>query len=366
MKITTIHRWMSGLAIAALLICPHFANAAQGDCGQPSSTGPKPTTTDALSVLKSAVKGSGCDECVCDVNGSGGATPITATDALVTLGVAVGKDLQLQCPPCGTTTTSSSTTTCYWFCSTSTSTTLSSPTTTTTTTTLGGQPALAAGDFPGVTPCSDRDTLPDDPTFLTAITNAVEADNVVNFTQYDTDGLPEICGLADADNALDPGNVPWDPAENNEITVCNPFPGNVVDFFNNVPLGHGPDLCQTGNNTSTLAMPRAGTYRKDACIEHGGNAYRVRTRMSVSGASVDQMFANLGIGRSDLKACDGTTEIATQAQAKAFLTANPRSFDVAIKSATCNGGVEHLSVTAEIICVNKLAGPCPPADIACF
>jgi hypothetical protein len=55
------------------------------------------TASDALIVLSVAVGLLGCQECVCDVDGSGG---ITATDALIVLKYAVGQPVNLSCPSC--------------------------------------------------------------------------------------------------------------------------------------------------------------------------------------------------------------------------------------------------------------------------
>lgn len=73
------------------------AHAAQGDCGQPVSTGGGPTATDALFVLRVAVGLDGCEICVCDVDGSGA---ITAGDALLALKGSVGEDIVLACISC--------------------------------------------------------------------------------------------------------------------------------------------------------------------------------------------------------------------------------------------------------------------------
>lgn len=326
------------------------AGAAAARCAQPTSSGSSPTATDALFILNAAVGLTSCELCVCDVDGSGA---ITASDALIALQIAVGGLIPLQCPPCGsaTSTTTSSTT---------------STTSTTTTLPPGGQPALVAGDFPSVSPCSDRDTLPSDATFLSVITNATSVDNHVHFTQYDTDGLPEICGLAEEDNSLAQSNVPWDPSADNIIHVCNEFLATVNEFFTETDLGHGPDLCQTGNDTFTLAMPRAGTYRRDGCIEANDDAYDVRTRLTVTGASVDQTFASLGIARTDLMVCDGATQVATRAAAKALLTSNPSGVTVTINSGGCSGGTEHLSVATEVICVKARSSACPAVDVPCL
>jgi hypothetical protein len=55
------------------------------------------TATDGLYVLRAAVGIETCDDCVCDVNGSGA---VSATDALVVLQIAVGQPIPLQCPAC--------------------------------------------------------------------------------------------------------------------------------------------------------------------------------------------------------------------------------------------------------------------------
>ncbi|HEY2773391.1 MAG TPA: hypothetical protein VGK20_04990 [Candidatus Binatia bacterium] len=94
--------------VAAVAICliaatlmtatpPSPAWAANGDCGQPSSTGAAPKASDALFILKTAVSSETCDLCVCDVTNDG---KITASDALKTLKVAVGQNATLACPAC--------------------------------------------------------------------------------------------------------------------------------------------------------------------------------------------------------------------------------------------------------------------------
>jgi hypothetical protein len=234
----------------------------------------------------------------------------------------------------------------------------------------GSQPALTAGDFPAVSPCSDRDTLPSDASFLAAINAADRLHLGVYFTQYDTDGLPEICGLSNIDNTLSPTAIEWDATRNDKFNVCNYFTNNVSDFWLNVPVGHGPDLCQTSNDTVTLAMPRAGIYRKDVCIEGGGNSYDARFRLTVSGPAVDQTWASLGVSRSDIRTCNGNTEIVTQADAKAFLTGSPADSTFTIKTGgSCSAGTERYSVETQIICVKKRASACPVptfGDPPCF
>jgi hypothetical protein len=336
-------------------LAPQPAAAALGDCSQPVTNGTNPTASDCLFILRSAVGSETCTPvCVCDPSGAGG---VTASDALVCLKKAVGQDVALACPaPCGGGTTTSSTTTSSTTTSTSSTTT---NTETTTTTVGGGQPQLTAGDFPSVSPCANRDTLPNDAEFIATVEALDRVNVIVNFTQYNAQGMPEICGLGDADNELGLNDVEWDPSRTNSFGVCSPLSATVADYFANVTLGHGPDMCRTNTDLAQLAMPRAGVYRKDSCVESGGDAYDVRTRVTVSGPSVDKTFTELGITRGDLKACDGTTEIATQAQAKALLTGTPTDIDFNIKSGSCNGGTEHLTVAASIICVDKRTAACP-------
>ena len=333
-----------------------WSNAQTGPggnaCGQPVSTGSSSTATDALFVLRAAVGAASCDLCICDVDGNG---LVSATDALQTLKISVGQSLPLACPACPTTTTT-------------TTTSATSTTSHTTTTTLdpGTQPSLTTGDFPQVSPCSDRDTLPNDASFLSILVNAAEYDNLVNFSEFTTNGFSEICGLSAADNVLANGNISWDPSADNALSVCNPITENVSDFFTLTPLGHGPDLCQEGNDGFTLAMPRAGIYRRDGCVEANGNAYDVRARLTVSGPSVDQTFSTLGIVREDLKACNGSQEIATRQEGRAFVSLSPRRFQFSIRSGPCNGGTDHVDVITEFICIKKRATPCPPAAFDCF
>jgi len=96
------------VALAATFSLNLPAQAANGDCGQPISTGTSSTASDALFVLRAAVGVGTCVLEVCDVDSS---CAVTASDALRILRVAVGQSLPLTCSGCGSTTTTSSTTT---------------------------------------------------------------------------------------------------------------------------------------------------------------------------------------------------------------------------------------------------------------
>jgi len=73
-----------------------------GDCGNPLVTTQlpirpikPPDAGDARYILLTAIGERTCAPCICDVNGDGG---ISATDALLTLEVAVGEPVSLTCP----------------------------------------------------------------------------------------------------------------------------------------------------------------------------------------------------------------------------------------------------------------------------
>ncbi len=339
--------FVAAFLIACMLGNP--AHAAVGDCGQPFSTGTKPTASDALFVLKAAVGSLQCELCVCDADGNG---VESATDALLVLKVAVGSALPLLCPSCATTTTTTSSTT---------------------TTTVGGsQPSLTAGDFPDVTPCSDRDTLPTDAAFKNVLMNTAQYGYSVWFTQYDADGFPEICGLSDVDNSLPQSAIPWDPhptghsSSTMEFLLCLDIPPNVADLLDpfRLPVGHGPEICRTGAqpdpntfNVEVEAMPRAGVYRRDACIEAGGSSYDMRTRYTVSGPAADKTLNQLGITRQDIRICDGSTELVTMAQLRAFVAADPANVQLQVRQGSCSGTL-LLNVLAETVCVHKRTSQC--------
>jgi len=69
-------------------------------CGDPDGDG-QARASDALIVLGAAVGTQACDECLCDVDASGGPTPVTSVDALRVLSAAIGiGSATLDCPPC--------------------------------------------------------------------------------------------------------------------------------------------------------------------------------------------------------------------------------------------------------------------------
>jgi hypothetical protein len=88
-----------------LTVCLYFSFATvshggQGDCGQPSSEGAQPTTSDARQVLLFAVgSDSACDSnpCICDVNSNEQQIVVTTLDALMVLRKSVGHDVSLSC-----------------------------------------------------------------------------------------------------------------------------------------------------------------------------------------------------------------------------------------------------------------------------
>jgi len=92
--------------VATLFLAPALAEAQY--CAQPLSSGPNPTASDCLFILKAAVGTEVCQpECVCAPSGT---LPVKATDALLCLNAAVGAPVALNCP-CEPPTTVSSTTT---------------------------------------------------------------------------------------------------------------------------------------------------------------------------------------------------------------------------------------------------------------
>lgn len=226
-----------------------------------------------------------------------------------------------------------------------------------------GFPTLTAGDFPGVTPCSDRDTLTNDADFAAALAAASQVMFTVNFSQFDTNGFPEICGLSDDDNTLAPADIPWDPAAMNEVRLCNEMSGlaDFTQFFAAI-TPNGSDLCQTTTAFGGEGFPRAGTYRKDYCVESGQDSYAARVRKTISGPQADADYTTAGVTTSDVRVCNGNTLIATDSAARAFINANPGGFTITLRDSDCSSGAELLTVQLEIICIHKLTSVCPWDD----
>jgi len=95
-----------------LLLPRGSAQADNGDCSQPVSSGAGPAASDCLFILKTAVGSETCEpECICAPKGT---FPVTTTDALLCLRGAVGQSVSLNCP-CGVTTTTTTSTTMSSF-----------------------------------------------------------------------------------------------------------------------------------------------------------------------------------------------------------------------------------------------------------
>lgn len=65
--------------------------------GVPKTRLGKVSVIDALALLRGAIETSTCERCVCDIDGSGS---VSATDAALVLGFAVGLAVDLSCPAC--------------------------------------------------------------------------------------------------------------------------------------------------------------------------------------------------------------------------------------------------------------------------
>jgi hypothetical protein len=95
--------------LACLAVIGCTAVSAEADCSRPcgsplSGNAQKPSTSDSLYILRSAVGGAvGCYLCECDVNRSG---DLSTSDALANLRAAVGLPVNLRCPACEETDSS--------------------------------------------------------------------------------------------------------------------------------------------------------------------------------------------------------------------------------------------------------------------
>ena len=106
---TQLRTGLIGVVAAFLLgavVLPAFAD---GTCGQPLSTGTKPTVKDCIYIARASLGAVPCSECVCDTDGSGA---IRLGDALRCLISAIGGKVTLECPPCEATSTTTTVPTC--------------------------------------------------------------------------------------------------------------------------------------------------------------------------------------------------------------------------------------------------------------
>jgi hypothetical protein len=91
------------VVLALLLVGVTAAAAAPKPiCGDANGDRTR-TAADALEILRVALDLSECEPCLCDVDGSGN---VVTADALSVLALAVGGNIDLDCPSCVTTTTS--------------------------------------------------------------------------------------------------------------------------------------------------------------------------------------------------------------------------------------------------------------------
>jgi hypothetical protein len=267
---------VSAAALAVALVvagAPSPSLAANGDCGQPVSSGSTPVATDCLFILRAAVGTSTCDPtCICDLNGTGG-NP-NATDALTCLNVSVGTPGLLNCD-CGggTTTTVPPTST--------TSTTLEPPTTTTTqttTTTLGGgggacpdtiELTLFAGTGPACANNGDCQVGTCD-TGLSRCTTATELDTGWTGISHDADvnddqtiyatidcgvGNDAPCGECTV-SGITADNRTCRCANDNRIICTEPFAADAACGGNTCNCYLGPPLPLSAGNTPACVVNR--------------------------------------------------------------------------------------------------------------
>lgn len=232
-----------------------------------------------------------------------------------------------------------------------------------------GQPALTGGDFPDATPCSDRDTLPNDETFLSTITKATQVIHV--HKEYTDDSkLPAVCGIAAEDNTLQEGETGWDPSLGVNVYACNSFDESLPTFL--VSTGYDPGICRCNfgynkTDNTTEGFPRGGHYRVDVCISDDEKSYDVRLRFTISGSDANKTWTSADIGE------DTSLEIFNSAgfqlstiedakELKELITNDPWGTDFTIRSQ--QGTITHLFVALQVICV-KSQESCPTPDPAC-
>lgn len=222
----------------------------------------------------------------------------------------------------------------------------------------GGQPALTSDDFPGVTPCSDRDTLPDDADFLKIIDDVLLAFNLL-IPFVDNSSIPAVCG---EEGEWDPNDFPCPIFFGTEI--FSPTFQECMDdaaAISSAGLGN-MSICRTGFTFPDMGaergFPKADTYRGDICIESGGMSYLVRIRVMMSGPDADKKYTDAGLAdEADLELfSDGGTALLTREDIKDEITASPESVTFTLRSG--GGATTHLTIKLEIICVRKLTDDC--------
>lgn len=226
-----------------------------------------------------------------------------------------------------------------------------------------GQPSLSAGDFPEVPPCSNRDILPSDETFLETIEDATEMIHVHKV--YTTDAeLPAVCGLASADNNLPDGEIGWDPSVGTNVVTCHSFDEDLSDFLESPSAAYYPGICRSGfgfeSEVDTVdGFPRGGTYRMDLCIESGRKSYSIRFRVNVSGEHVNRTWNSIDISRAgDLEIFDPEgSQLLTVADLKILFIENPGGATFTVRSE--EGTKTHVTVSARAVCVVSTSEACP-------
>lgn len=231
-----------------------------------------------------------------------------------------------------------------------------------------GQPALTDGDYPDATPCSDRDTIPSDSTFLSTITDGTEVIHI--HKEYISDlNLPAVCGLAAADNALQEEELGWDPSLGVDVYACDSFAESPSTFLDSTD--YSPGICRASfgydkTDSDREGFPRGGNYRFDVCISYEEKSYNVRLLATISGDDVDKTWASAGIEDDtslEIFNSDGL-QLSTIEEAKTLVTNNPGGTVFTIRSG--EGANTHLSVGLQVICVKSMEScPAPDADNTC-
>ncbi|MBI4412266.1 MAG: hypothetical protein HY541_07270 [Deltaproteobacteria bacterium] len=231
-----------------------------------------------------------------------------------------------------------------------------------------GQPSLTDGDFPDVSPCSDRDILPSDSVFLETLTNADEL--ILTHKAYtDDSGLTAACGLADEDNSLNDDETAWDPLAGTDVDACNSFDEELADFLafsDDFYMGICRSTFSFDSGDVADGFPRAGIYRMDGCVEYDRKSYDIRARITISGASVNRTWESLTLaGTEDLEVFDdGGSEVTTVDEMKFLFVQNSGRLNFTVRSG--DGVTTHLAVTVQAICISTAAN-CPTLtdDEAC-